>query len=231
VRPVTDVLRTGQWRGKRAFVIGSGPSLKGFDRGHLDGELTIACNEEYRNLRATINLVQDVRLFAGAEDGTPEVTPLKDRKDWYQNGSWPVYFKGHPDREDIDANDFIFQAHSCHKQDALFKWGESLEGGLTYGANVGLAALSLADVLGASPIYLLGFDCGFGPKRETHCHARYPANWALPEKSQQEVYARWVKEFTQHAPAVKGKVIVCGPSALQCFKKISHGELLEELLK
>jgi hypothetical protein len=229
VRPVTDVLKTGEWAGKRAFVIGSGPSLKNFDRSHLAGELTIACNEEYRLLRATINLVQDVRLFATPSD--PGVVPLRDREDWYRGGAWPVYFKGHPDREDVDANDFIFQAKSCHTQDQLFRWGTSLEAGLTYGANVGLAALSLADVLGASPIYLLGFDCGFGPKRETHCHSHYPENWALPEKSQQEVFARWVDEFTRHAPSVRGKVVVCGPSALDCFKRISHGELIEELLK
>lgn len=231
MRKVTEVLKTGQWRGSRAFVVGSGPSLKGFDRGHLAAEWTIACNEEYRNLRATINFVQDVRLFAGPTEGAPELVPLKDRKDWYQGGSWPVYFKGHPDREDVDANDFIFQAGSCHSQATPFAWGSTLEGGLTYGANVGLAALSLADSLGASPIFLLGFDCGFGPKRETHCHNHYPGNWALPEKSQQEVYARWVKEFTHHAPAIKGKVIVCGPSALNCFKKISLSELVEELLK
>ena len=226
MRPLTDFFTTGQWKGKRAIVVGSGPSLKTFDRRNLDGELTIACNEEYRNFRATINLAQDVRLFCG--DGS--VVGLRDRKDWYQNGSWPVYFKGHPDREDVLANDFILQAKTCHTQEKPFSWGNTIEGGLTYGANVGLAALSLADALGASPIYLLGFDCGFGPRGETHSHGHYPAAWALPTLSQQEVFARWVKEFSRHAPSVGGQVVVAGPSALNCFKKISHGQLVEELM-
>lgn len=230
MRPITDFLRTGLWKGQRAFVIGSGPSLKGFDYRNLDGELTIACNEAYRHLRATINLCQDVRLFAGPKEGAPEVTPLRERKDWYQNGSWAVYFKGHPDREEMLGNDFILEAKSCHTVANPFAWGSKLEEGLTYGANVGLAALSLADCLGASPIYLLGFDCGFGPRGEVHDHGHYPDNWKLPTLSQQEVFARWIKEFSKHASSVKGKVIVAGPSALSCFKRISHHELIEELM-
>lgn len=179
--------------------------------------------------RPTISLVSDERLFKG--DGSPGITPLKDRKEWYKNGSWPVYFKGHPDRENVDANDHILQAESCHSQATPFAWASSLEAGLTYGSCVGITALSLADVLGASPIYLLGFDCGFGPRGETHHHKHYPPSWVLPTLSQQEVFHRWVKEFTKHAPSVKGKVIVCGPSALNCFKKISHSEMMEELMK
>lgn len=226
MRPLTDVLKTGQWSGKRCFVVGSGPSLKGFDRSHLKDELTIGCNMEYM-WRPTINFVQDERLFKG--DGS--MPGLKDRKEWYQNGSWPVYFKAHPNRQDIPASDFIFEAKSVATPEAPFRYGNTLEGGLTNGPNVGIGALSLADALGASPIYLLGFDCGFGPKHETHCHSHYPTNWRLPADSQQSVYALWVKEFTRLAPFVKGKVIVVGPSALNCFKKISMKTMLEELLR
>lgn len=226
MRPLTDALRTGQWTGRAAFVVGSGPSLIGFDREHLKGRQTIGCNMEY-TWGPSIAIVQDVRLFKG--DGS--LKGLKDREDWRGGRSLPVYFKGHPDREDIDAENRIYQARSCHSQEAPFTWGTSVEGGLTYGANVGIAALSLADILGASPIYLLGFDCGFGPRRETHSHLHYPKNWTLPEASQQEVYARWVKEFARHAPSIKGKVIVCGPSALNCFPKISLLQLIEELMK
>lgn len=225
MRPITDILKTGQWKGYPAFVIGSGPSLKGFDYGVLHSQLTIACNESYRKLAATINLVQDVRLFSG--DGS--VVGLKDRKDWIESNALPVYFRGHPDREQIDANDKIFQVESCHSQENPFSWGSTLEGGLTYGANVGLAAISLGDALGASPLYLLGFDCGFGPKRETHCHQHYPSTWDLNAASQAEVFQRWIKEFTKHSSSVKGQVIVVGPSALTCFKKMSFSEFHEVL--
>ncbi len=224
MRRVTEVLKTGQWKGYPAFVVGSGPSLKGFNRARLASKLTIGCNEEYR-WGPTISLVQDERLFRG--DGS--VKGLKDRKDWYDGPSLPIYFKGHPDRAAVEANDKILQAESCHREGRLFSWGESLEDGLTYGANVGLAALSLADVLGASPIYLLGFDCGFGPRGETHCHNHYPKNWTLESASLVDVYKRWVTEFSKHAPSVKGQVVVVGPSALNCFRKITQSELFEVL--
>jgi hypothetical protein len=45
VRPLTEALKDGAWAERRAFVVGSGPSLRGFDYSLLDGENWIACNE------------------------------------------------------------------------------------------------------------------------------------------------------------------------------------------
>lgn len=229
MRELTEVFKDGDWKGKRCFIVGSGPSLKGFDYTNLGGECVIACNEAYRNiprpLAPTIFMVQDPRLFKGEP---PFVVGFRDRKDWYSGGAWPVFVKAHPDQEDIDANDFIFQARTEHSQASLFPWGTSLLRGITYGANCGLAALSLADILGATSIYLLGFDCGFGPRKETHCHDLYPEHWQIQND---EIYKDWIRAYRKYAPEIKAKVIVCGPSGIDCFKKISHGELIEELMK
>jgi hypothetical protein len=229
VRSITEVLKNGEWAGEECFIVGSGPSLKGFDYSNLSGRRVIACNEAYRNFcdlfLSAINIVQDPRLFKGEE---PFVKGFRDREDWFKSGAWPVYVKAHPDQEDIEANDFIFQAHTFHSQHNLFPWSTSLKDGLVYGANVGLVALSLADILGASPIYLLGFDCGYGPKRETHCHENYPDHWKVQNP---EIYRDWIKMFAKYSPKIKGKVVVCGPSGIECFRKISHNALIEELMK
>ena len=45
MRPLTDVLKTGGWSGSKAFVVGGGQSLKGFDLKHLTNHLAIATNE------------------------------------------------------------------------------------------------------------------------------------------------------------------------------------------
>jgi hypothetical protein len=227
VRPLTDILKTGQWKGRRCFVVGSGPSTKGFDFSHLKDELWIGCNEEYRH-SPTIAICQDVRGFKG--DG--ERKGYRDMPEWYAHPkSMPVYFKGHPDREDIEASDLIFQAKSCHSMKTPFSWATHLEDGLTYGANTGIAAVSLADVLGASPIYLLGFDFTTGPKGEQRSHDRYPASWGLENDAMKDIYKRWAAEFTKHAPSMRGKIIVVGPTTLMCFKRIAYSELMEELLK
>lgn len=215
MRPITDVLRDGQWRRRPCFVVGSGPSLRGFDFARLSIHLTIGCNEEYR-WGPTIGICQDVRFFRG--DGSR--IGAKDNPEWYGGNSIPLYFKAHPDREDIDANDMIYSVGAAHSKAAPFRWGRSLAEGLAYGANVGIAALNLADILGADPIYLLGFDCKAGPAGESHHHDHYPANWRIPDKPSSELrYEQWRDEFARHSLSIQSRVVNLGPdSALTCFE-------------
>lgn len=217
MRPLTDILKTGAWSGRQCFVVGSGPSLQGFDFSWLSEELTIGCNEEYKN-NPTIALVQDVRAFKG--DGSRR--GYRDTPGWYDRpGTIPVYFKGHPDREDLEAPDTVYQAKSCHTKQRPFGWGDTLEGGLTYGGNCGLAALSLACALRADPIYLLGIDCKDGPGDKTHHHDGYPEGWALDKRNRQDVYARDIAEFEAHSHRPRGHVFSLNPgSALDCFPKV-----------
>ena len=42
-----DSLPTGSWKGQRCFIIGGGPSLKGFDFKQLKGEKIIAINKAF----------------------------------------------------------------------------------------------------------------------------------------------------------------------------------------
>jgi hypothetical protein len=50
--------------------------------------------------------------------------------------------------------------HFIHRQRVDKYWSESLADGLSYSSNSMVGAINLAAILGASPIYLLGVDCG-----------------------------------------------------------------------
>lgn len=218
MRPLEQVLKNGQWKGRRAFVVGSGPSLRGFDRSVLNAEMTIGCNEEYR-WGPSISLCQDPRFFAG--DGMPGRTPVKDDPAWFRGSSLPVYFHGHHDVPMPEVNhDEICLARTAHSRETPFAWGSSLECGLYYGANVGMTAINLAEILGADPIYLLGFDAKAQGER-THCHDAYPKEWTLDkEVDRKHVYGRWIAEFRNIAPKIKPRVVNLNPdSAIDAFPK------------
>lgn len=205
MRPLTAALRDGAWAGRRAFVVGSGPSLKGFDFSLLAGELWIGCNEEYRH-GPTIALVQDLRLF---DQGQPGFTPLCERTAWTGGPHLPVYFKGHPDRPapSHEIPDTVYGINAAHDHLRPFRWGKSLEEGLYYGANVGMAAINLADILGAETIYLLGFDARVDAERSHH-HNLYPEGWTLDSVAdRQTVYLRWHQTFREIAKMVRARVV------------------------
>jgi hypothetical protein len=200
-------------------VVGSGPSLKNFDRRLLKDELTIGCNMEYK-WGPTISIAQDERVMQG--DGAPGFVPLGMNPEWY-NQPYPVYFHGHPEKEIPIANPRVLFAKSDHTHLQPFKWGTSLATGLYYGANCGMAALNLAEILGANPIYLLGFDAVASDSRE-HWHDAYPTEWMIREQQAKEMlYAKWIAEFRRIAKMLKPetRVVNLNPdSAIDAFPRV-----------
>mgnify|MGYP002682074433 CR=1 FL=1 len=67
--PSTDVptvapIQDGAWKGQRCFIVGGGPSLKGFDFGRLRGERVIAINRAFEACpTADIMFAMDPRLY------------------------------------------------------------------------------------------------------------------------------------------------------------------------
>jgi len=92
----------------------------------------------------------------------------------------------------------------------------SISEGLCHGENSGYAALNLAVCLGASPIYLLGFDGRLAPDGRAHHHAEYP------DPTTQTVLDKFVGYFNQAAPILAGRgvrVVNLNPdSAIRCFE-------------
>jgi len=173
IRPISEALDDGAWQGRRAFVIGGGSSLADFDFSRLAGELTIGINAGiYLKPPPTIAYAADIRFMQMVE----------------AEGSWT-------------SLPSLKVVHNCIKGQAesgMLKpetmggtyylpikrkggWGHSLSkgdercGAVAAGFS-GAVCLNLADILGASPIYMMGFDC-YRNQNTSHYHDKYPDDW------------------------------------------------------
>lgn len=192
------------------------------DRAWLKGEVTIGCNMEYK-MHPTIAMVQDLRLLKG--DGGADAVVLANDPEWHSTpGTQAVYFHGHPDQQLPEGvPDSVALARSDHSREKPFQWGTSLETGLFYGANVGMAAINLAEILGADSIFLLGFDANKGDPR-THHHRSYPKDWLGDQESRAVVYETWKRTFRSIAKWCKVPVYNLNPmSGIDAFPKVLLG--------
>jgi len=219
-RELSDIMRPDTWTGHRCFIIGGGPSLKSFDWGLLEGELTIGCNRAFEKFNSTINVAMDRTLFGQIEYGELGEELLEKFKSftgirlWYEdtNFFFPVEDKDHPYTIYVvkPAKPGTFQFTNLDK--------------LSAANNSGFLALNLACVLGANPIYLLGFDMqGDGKGRQAWWHGGY-------NKPQGEaVYPMFRKEFERVAGRIAKQgieVVNLNPkSALNCFTKANWSDI------
>ncbi len=190
------------WKGETVYLIGGGPSLRGFEWNKLKGKKTIAINkavEFYPNAdvlywtdgRVYTWLKKDIDLFKGLKytlrpNSKNDITTLKRGKkigiDWSSDS-------------------------------------------LAHNNNSGGAAINLAIHLGAKRIILLGYDLGNNGK-DSHFHNGYPVN-----STGENIYKnQFMPAFEAIAADIKGKGIqifnACPKSKLNTFKKITVEESL-----
>lgn len=197
------------------FIIGGGPSLSGFDFRSLRGKRCMAINVAFKEVPwADIALIGDTRLL----------DHLADDKDWdrftgdrYTRASQLSRAK-EPQPKDITP---------LETQEA---WSRQ-KGCVVSLGNTGLCGLNLAELLGWSPLFLLGFDCGGFDEtgRLANYHLRYPLRWLKPG-----LYL--VDKFTQAFRAVIGdiraEVYNCdSKSGLECFPKITFQEAIAKYVE
>lgn len=198
-------LKDGDWAGRRCFIIGGGPSLKGFDWRRLDGELTIGINRAIEFMSPTISLSIDRRWY----DWTTTGALGEEAKRRYAE------FFGHKAMVSFDGYQYPDPVVTYGCPPNANKLSASLKHGLCTGGNSGLAALNLALCLGADPIYLLGFDCNSDSPAQEHYHDGYP------EMQRGKVYKKFVAHFNLVADQAKkrARIINVNPnSGLQCFE-------------
>lgn len=182
-RPLTERLRDGAWAGRRAFLIGGGPSLIGFDFERLRGEHVIAVNKSFLSTPwAEIMFAMDNNLYRWIMTGALGL----DIKEAFER------FAGL--RVWLDLGNYAFGpgVHYVRGLKAPF-WPTTIEHGLFSGTNSGYGALMLAACLRASPIYLLGYDLSHAGKI-THHHGGYPG------RQTQNQLDRFSKHFAELAP-------------------------------
>ena len=204
-RPAWEILPDGSWAGRRCFIVGGGPSLKGFDFERLRGERVIAINKSFYDVP-----------FADIVFGMDR--PFLD---WIMEGKLGDNFKtafeafeGVKLWLDLSGYSYPPGVYSLPSAGEI-GWTKSLRDGLFHGQNSGYGALNLAMVLGGDPVYLLGYDCSRGPAGEKNYHDGYPSG------GNPDALNIFKRAFEAGAALLNGRprVINLNPdSALRCFE-------------
>jgi hypothetical protein len=206
-----EVLPKDIWKGRRVFIVGGGTSLRGFDFSKLDGEIVITVNRSFEHFPGSVfNVCQDARLWGWYEGkNLPGGEEAKKRFEQYKGYKVWLNVQAFPFPEDI------YKVGVCHVND--FNWkSPTLTTGIPPYSNSGLNALNMAVCLGASTIYLLGFDMYGENGRTANFHAGYP------ESNKEDIYKNFITDFKDFAERIKGigtKIINLNPkSAVRCFE-------------
>lgn len=194
----------GLLNGQRVFIIGGGPSLKGYDLSALDNEFTICCNHSakyYNGAKACV--------FVDSAFAKNEKQFLHDYKGMvFASYKCADYL---PKRE----NTYVFPLNNS-------KPGATFGEGLFNGRLTGLAAINLALLLGAAEIYLLGFDMQYQGKD----HHWYGSPTPQHENYREEVFHKKVSMFGAYSPW-KDIIINCSESSrIDAFPKMRLEKVL-----
>lgn len=163
--------KEGSWTGQAAYIIGGGPSLSGFNWESLFGlKNVIAINAAYQQVpSAGIWFSEDartVKLFGNRKDfkafGGIKLLHLLDE------GYGP------------EIAPYLAQLTLIHKKRNDKFWSKSFDEGLSVSSCSAIGALNVASILGASPIFVLGFDCrSEGAMAKNYHEGIYPKSWAV----------------------------------------------------
>lgn len=195
IRPIGETIADGAWEGGPAFIIGGGPSLADLDFRRLAGFRTIGINAAmYLNPKPTIAYAADIRFMQMVEE----------------EGSWMTLpslrvvhdvIRGQAETGMLKPETVAGTFSLPIKRKG--GWGRSIvDGGIECGAVAasfsGAVCLNLADILGASPIYLLGFDC-YRTKTGANFHDKYPDDWRTADSSYDK-FRRTLNAFVAELP-------------------------------
>ncbi|MDD5541254.1 MAG: hypothetical protein PHG61_11245 [Candidatus Marinimicrobia bacterium] len=197
-----SLIPKGAWKGHRCFIIGGGPTVLTHNLDRLAGELTIGVNRAYDVYYPSILCALDPQFYEWAEDGAFGIFSEMRYRSYPGTKAWA---RVRPDTS-INASG-IYNFY-------LYNWPVN---------NSGQAAINLAIELGASPIYLIGFDLKGNP---INFHDGYPTG------ASSDVYDGFIESIERYVPE-KAKehgveVINLSPdSALTIFPFADFDEVLD----
>lgn len=188
------------------YIVGGGPSLKGFDFGRLCGRTVVAVND------AAIHLPFATALFS------LDAIWIEKRRDLIETFPGERYLAVPEDRnlDTLPTATYLKRLRRCN--------------GLTtdrscisvYSGNSGFGALNLAVHKESKRVILLGFD---------FCHARvhWHDGYEWSNSSNDQMYANWAQRFDEVAPQLRAmgvEVVNASPiSKITAFRKIGLEEV------
>lgn len=201
------------WPGETAFILGGGPSLKGFDGGQLAGRRVITINNSWELCPAA-----DILYFC-------------DGRWWDQHGDRvKQQFRG--DRI-VTISKTVRDSNVFKLQNAIKERGlTENRSALVHGSNSGYQAINLAYLLGAARIVLLGYDMNIRTVDEssdgTHWHRGHPGQIRDNFNVRiQKVFLPRMKELIQPLAAAGVEVLNATPgSAIDWWPRIDLKEAL-----
>jgi len=202
---VVEILHDGMWKDNPCYIIGGGESVKKYDLSKLRNSLVIGINRAFEFIDPAIIFSMDGRFWSWIEKGEfGEET--RERFISYKHGLkvW------------LNTGGMFYPADILQVRCSGNRvWSYSLEDGIGSGGNSGFAALNLAWLLGARPIYLLGYDMKGDGSRQKWFHDGYPI--VQPES----VYHKFKSSFEKYIPKEVCKdVINCNlESNLNIFER------------
>jgi len=224
-RFIYEVLPDRSWKGKPCIVVGGGPSLSEFNWELLYGWRVIGINRVYEEFDPTIIFSMDTRFLRWILDGE---YGEEAKEKFLASKAYKVWLCTYNCK--LPPEVFIVKVWGNYSR-GFRAFPNTMRNGLGHGNNSGYGALNLAVCLGASPIYLLGFDMSYKKedpinvlKMRTHWHEGHP------QPHRPDTVNGFIRYFG--VPAVKVKewgieIINLNPkSMLRCFPKKRMEEIL-----
>lgn len=221
-----EVLPDRSWKGRPCIIVGGGPSLEDFNWELLRGWRVIGINRVYERFDPTIIFSMDTRFLrwidAGkyGEEAKLKFTNSKAYKAWLCTYNCKL-------------SDEVFVVRVWENYSRGFRaFPDTMRNGIGHGNNSGYGALNLAVCLGASPIYLLGYDMSYRKVATDKPFETHRTHWheGHPQPHRPDTVQKFIRYF--QFPAVKAKergyeIINLNPnSALPYFPKRPYGEVL-----
>ena len=189
----------------RCFILGGGPSLKGFNFEILQREFTIGINRHYLFSNPSIHFAMDWDLYK----------EIKDTQEWEDYRGVKIFF---------DVSNRPYEDVYIILSAGAMGIPQSFEGGIFHGQNSGFGAIQLAYLLGFKEIYLLGFDM-----KMSGLEGHFSDKW-YTRPQYEVILERFVEEFDQVAPMFEERgirIVNLSPdTALECFTKKRIEEIL-----
>lgn len=196
------------WKGEDAIVLGGGPSLLDFDFEWLSRELVVGCNDAYRHGPR----ICDICVFGDFKWYGEHAAHLEE----YAKGGGIVV---------TNESKLISSSKTPKWIHKMAREGSGLHtDALGWAHNTGAGAMNLALILGASRVFLIGFDMQLSEDGKTNWHKN------KLDKPNPTIYDRMIAGFKIMARQLPHKFPdaevfnVTDNSKLDVFPKIATNE-------